>query len=164
MPLQAEENYLATSYFHRGYETSMIEAAKLSKFNLTLVGNGAEGTTLYGVHKPAKVFISSGKEKTDEVLCQLGTMFSKETSAEIEAAYQTLKLEEYDLPKFAGWGESALKSGTGTATPLIACQAAVLFHLCGFGLSYQEGYDTAKKLLEEGTCYKKLMEYIDSLF
>ena len=38
MPLEAQSgsNYLATSYFHRGYETSMIEVAKLSKFNLTI--------------------------------------------------------------------------------------------------------------------------------
>jgi len=70
MPLEAQAggNYLATSYFHRGYETSMIEVAKLSKFNLTMVGNGAEGTTLYGVHKPAKVFIESEKEDLDSVI------------------------------------------------------------------------------------------------
>jgi len=91
-------------------------------------------------------------------------MFSEESSAEIGAAYQALKSEEYDLPKLAEWGESALKNGTGTAAPLIACQAAVLSHLCGLGLSYQEGYDTARKLLEEGSCYKKFMEYVDSLF
>jgi anthranilate phosphoribosyltransferase len=166
MPLQAKAggNYLATSYFHRGYENSMIEVAKLSKFDLTLVGNGAEGTTLYGVHKPAKIFIESGNEKTSEVVCQLSKMFSEKISAEIEAAYQALKSEEYDLPKFTRWGESALKNGTGPAAPLIACQAGTLFHLCGFGLSFQEGYDAARKILQEGLCYKKLMEYIDHLF
>ncbi|MBT6602077.1 MAG: hypothetical protein HOB32_10565 [Nitrospina sp.] len=166
MPLQAKAggNYLATSYFHRGYENSMIEVAKQSKFDLTMVGNGAEGTTLYGVHKPAKIFIEPGNEKTNEVACQLNTMFSEKISAEIEAAYQALKLEEYDLPKFAGWGESALRNGTGPAAPLIACQAGTLFHLCGFGLSFQEGYDAARKALHEGLCYEKLMEYIDHLF
>ena len=166
MPLEAQAggNYLATSYFHRGYETSMIEVAKLSKFNLTVIGNGAEGTTLYGVHKPAKVFIESGKEKTEELLCQINTMFSEETTSEIEDAYKSLKSEEYDLPKFVEWGESALKSGTGPAAPLIACQGGTLFHLCGLGLSFQEGYDTARKLLQEGFCYKKLMQHIDNLF
>ena len=166
MPLEAQAggNYLATSYFHRGYETSMIEVAKLSKFNLTMVGNGAEGTTLYGVHKPAKVFIESEKEKTKEILCQISTMFSEETNSEIDNAYKALKSGEYDLPKFADWGESALKSGAGPAAPLIACQAGTLFHLCGLGLSFQEGYDAARKVLQEGFCYKKLMQHIDSLF
>jgi anthranilate phosphoribosyltransferase len=142
----------------------MIEVAKQSKFDLTMVGNGAEGTTLYGVHKPAKIFIEPGNEKTNEVACQLNTMFSEKISAEIEAAYQALKLEEYDLPKFAGWGESALRNGTGPAAPLIACQAGTLFHLCGLSLSFQEGYDAARKVLQEGFCYKKLMQHIDSLF
>jgi anthranilate phosphoribosyltransferase len=166
MPLEAETggNYLATSYFHRGYENSMIEVAKRSKFNLTIVGNGAEGTTLYGVHKPAKVFIESGKEKAEEVVCQISTMFSDETSSEIENNYKALKSEEYDLPKLVEWGESALKSGTGPAAPLIACQAGTLFHLSGFGLSFQEGYDAARKVLREGFCYKQLMQYIDNLF
>jgi anthranilate phosphoribosyltransferase len=166
MPLQAKTggNYLATSYFHRGYENSMIEVAKQSKFDLTMVGNGAEGTTLYGVHKPAKVFIESGKEQANEIACQLNTMFSEETSAEIENAYKSLKSAEYDLSKLVGWGESALKDGTGPATPLIACQAGTLFHLCGLSLSFQEGYDASYKILKEGFCYKKLMQHIDNLF
>ena len=142
----------------------MIEVAKLSKFNITTVGNGAEGTTLYGVHKPAKVFIESKKEKNKEILCQTSTMFSEETNSEINDAYKALKSEEYDLPKFVDWGESALKSGAGPAGPLIACQAGTLFHLCGLCLSFQEGYAAARKVLEEGFCYKKLMRHIDSLF
>ena len=166
MPLQAKagSNYLATSYFHRGYENSMIEVAKQSKFDLTMVGNGAEGTTLYGVHKPAKVFIESGKDQVSEVACQLSSMFSEETSSEIDKAYKSLKQEEYDLPKLVDWGESALKDGTGPAAPLIACHAGTLFHLCGLSLSFQEGYDASRKILQEGFCYKKLMQHIDNLF
>ena len=116
------------------------------------------------MHKPAKVFIESGKEKAKELLCQINAMFSEETNSEIEDAYKSLKSEEYDLPKFADWGESALKSGAGPAGPLIACQAGTLFHLCGLGLSFQEGYDAARKLLQEGFCYKKFMQHIDNLF
>ncbi len=166
MPLESSggNNYLATSYFHRGYETSMISIANLSKFNLAIIGNGAEGTTLYGVHKPSKVFISSKKGKTNEVNCQLSTMFSKKTNSEIEDAYKSLKSEEYNLPKFADWGESALKNGTGPAAPLIACQASTLFNLCGLSHSFQESYDTARKLLKEGCCYKELMQHIDNVF
>lgn len=166
MPLEAATggNFLATSYFHRGYETSMIEVAKLSKFNLTLVGNGAEGTTLYGIHKPAKVFIESGGKRAKEVICQINTMFSNETTSEIQNAYKALKSEEYDLSKLVGWGESALRKGTGPAAALIACQAGTLFHLCGLGLSFQEGYDAACKVLRDGSCYKKLMQHIDNLF
>ena len=166
MPLEAKAggNYLATSYFHRGYETSMIEVAKLSKFNLTMVGNGAEGTTLYGVHKPAKVFIESGKESAKEVTCQINTMFSNEITSEIENDYKALKSEEYDLSKLVEWGESALKNGTGPAASLIACQAGTLFHLCDLGLSFQEGYNAARKVLQQGFCYKNLMRHIDNLF
>ena len=53
-------------------------------------------------------------------------MFSVEATSEIENAYKALKSEEYDLPKLVAWGESALKSGTGPAAPLIACQAGTL--------------------------------------
>jgi len=129
-----------------------------------VVGNGAEGTTLYGVHKPAKVFIESKKEKTKEISCQISTMFSEKTNSEIDDAYNALKSEEYDLPKFADWGELALKNGTGPAAPLIACQAGTLFHLCGLSLSFQEGYSAARKVLQEGFCYKKLMQHIDNVF
>ena len=116
------------------------------------------------MHKPAKVFIESEKDKAKEILCQISTMFSEETNSEIDNAYKALKSEEYDLPKLADWGESALKSCAGPAAPLIACQAGTLFHLCGLGLSFQEGYDAARKVLQEGFCYKKLMQHIDSLF
>ena len=58
MPLQAEsKNYLATTYFHRGYEVSLTEIGKLSEFDRVIVGNGMEGTTLFGVHKEAKIFL-----------------------------------------------------------------------------------------------------------
>ncbi len=113
---------------------------------------------------PLKFLLNLKKKKTKEILCQISTMFSEETNSEIDDVYKALKSEEYDLPKFADWGESALKSGTGPAAPLIACQAGTLFHLCGLGLSFQEGYDAARKVLQEGFCYQKLMQHIDSLF
>ncbi|HIG52126.1 TPA: hypothetical protein EYQ19_01780, partial [Candidatus Pacearchaeota archaeon] len=47
------------------------------KFNLTMIGNGAEGTTLYGVHKPAKVFIESGKEKAKELCKKIATQIKE---------------------------------------------------------------------------------------
>jgi len=163
MPLEVKPggNYLATSYFHRGYETPMMAVAKLSKFDFTLAGNGAEGTSLYGVHKPATIFIESGKEKTDKVLCRLSAMFTRKTASKIKSTYETLKLEEYDLAKLANWGESALKNGTGLAAPLIACQAGTLFHLCGLCSSFQEGFNAAQNALNEGSCYSALMQYIN---
>ncbi|SVE19765.1 uncharacterized protein METZ01_LOCUS472619, partial [marine metagenome] len=165
MPLEAQTggNYLATSYFHRGYESPMMAVARLSRFDLTLTGNGAEGTTLYGVHKPAAVFIESGKEKTDEVRCQLSAMFSGETASKIEDNYKALKSEDYDLAKLAGWGESALKNGAGPAASLIACQAGTIFYLCGFCSSFQEGYDVAQNALHDGSCYKTLMQYLSKI-
>ncbi len=165
MPLEARAggNYLATGYFHRGYEIPMMEIAKLSRFDRTLVGNGQEGATLYGVHKPAKVFIESGKEKPDEVPCQLSAMFSQETASEIKDAHEALQSEEYDLKKLAGWGEAALKKGIGPAASLIACQAGTLLHLCGLSSSFQEGHDSARNALYGGSCYNALMEYMDRL-
>ena len=165
MPLEAQTggNYLATSYFHRGYEIPMMAVAKLSKFDLTIVGNGAEGTSLYGVHKPATVFIESGKEKTSEVRCQLSAMFSKETASKIENTYEVLKAEEYNLAKLVRWGETAIKNGAGPAAPLIACQAGTLFHLCGFCHSFQEGYDAAQNVLRRGSCYNELMQHISKI-
>ena len=162
MPLEAQTggNYLATSYFHRGYEIPMMAVAKLSGFDLTITGNGAEGTALYGVHKPGTVFIESGKENIDEVRCELGAMFSGKTASRIEAAYKTLKLEQYDLTKLTRWGESALKNGAGPASSLIASQAGTLFHLCGLCPSFQGGYDVALDTLNKGICYNALMEYI----
>ena len=91
-------------------------------------------------------------------------MFSNETTSEIENDYKALKSEEYDLSKLVEWGESALKNGTGPAASLIACQAGTLFHLCDLGLSFQEGYNAARKVLQQGFCYKNLMRHIDNLF
>ena len=46
MPLQAKsKNFLATTYFHRGYEISLTEIGKRSRFDRVIVGNGMEGTT-----------------------------------------------------------------------------------------------------------------------
>ena len=165
MPLEAQTggNYLATSYFHRGYEIPMMAVAKLSRFDLTLAGNGAEGTSLYGVHKPATIFIESGKGKTDKVLCRLSAMFTRKTASKIKSTYETLKSEEYDLAKLANWGESALKNGTGPAASLIACQAGTLFHLCGLCPSFQEGYDAAQSALHGGSCYNTFMQYINEI-
>ncbi|SVB30412.1 uncharacterized protein METZ01_LOCUS183266, partial [marine metagenome] len=111
----------------------------------------------------ATVFIASGKEKTDEVRCQLSSMFSGETASKIKDTYETLKSEEYDLAKLARWGESALKNGTGPAAPLIACQAGTLCHLCGLSSSFQEGYDAAQNALHGGSCHNALMQYISKI-
>ncbi len=165
MPLEARAggNYLATSYFHRGYEVPMMEVARLSKFDRTLTGNGEEGTTLYGVHKPATIFIESGKTNPEAVPCQLSTMYSQETASEIKDTHEALKSEEYDISQIASWGESALKNGTGPAAPLIACQAGSLLHLCGLSTSFQEGYDSARNALYGGSSYNTFMEYMNRL-
>ncbi|MEE1551311.1 MAG: hypothetical protein V1244_06770, partial [Nitrospinaceae bacterium] len=163
MPLQAQAggNFLATGYFHHGYEVPMMAVARLSGFDCTLVGNGMEGTTLYGVHKPATVFVDSGNSEPKEVQFDLEKMFLKKTVSEISSTYEGLKGEEYDLTKLTAWGEAALKNGAGPAAPLIACQAGILFHLTGSSLSFQEGYDTARNTLYSGTCYNKFMNFVD---
>ena len=163
MPLQVRTggNFLATGYFHRGYEIPMLAVARVSQFDRTLIGNGIEGATLYGVHKPATVFVDSGGGEPKELTCKLDKMFAEETASEIGDTYKALKTEEYDLSKLAAWGEAALKNGTGPAAPLIACQAGTLFHLLGSSPSFQEGYDTARNALYSGTIYNAFMEYIE---
>ena len=54
MPVKARKNILATTYFHRGYEIALTEIGKLSQFDKVIIGNGMEGTTLFGVHKETK--------------------------------------------------------------------------------------------------------------
>ncbi|KMP11366.1 hypothetical protein UZ36_04765 [Candidatus Nitromaritima sp. SCGC AAA799-C22] len=163
MPVEARAggNFLATGYFHSGYEVPMMAVARSSRFDRTLAGNGMEGTTLYGVHKPATVFVESGKNQPEKVQCQLDDMFLPETAVEIGDNYQALKSEKYDPAQLAAWGESALRNGTGPAAALVACQAGVLFHLFGFSPSFQEGYDTARNALYSGACYNTFMQYLD---
>jgi len=50
MPLKAQSDFLATNYFHPGYEESMLAVAPLGGWDIAVVGNGMEGSILYGVH------------------------------------------------------------------------------------------------------------------
>ena len=90
MPLQAEsKNYLATTYFHRGYEVSLTEIGKLSEFDRVIVGNGMEGTTLYAVHKEAKIFIQNGDSEAQPRTLKFSEMYQEETAKQITEATLT---------------------------------------------------------------------------
>ncbi len=164
-PVQARSkgNFLATGYFHRGYEVSMLAVARLSGFDKTLIGNGAEGTTFYGVHKEARVFIDSGENDPVEKKLVLQNMFSKVTCDEIQGAYQDLKSEKATLGFLARWGETALKNNQGPAAPLIACHAGTLGHLLGMFATAQAGYDVARTILSGGKCHPRLMAYLEEM-
>lgn len=164
-PIQARpgRNFLATGYFHRGYEVSMLAIARLSGFDKTLIGNGAEGTTLYGVHKEARVFIDSKEKDTVEKKLNLQNMFSKKTCEQIQNAYQSLKSEKPTLEFSAEWGETALRNNQGPAAPLIACHAGTLCHLLEMFKTPQEGFDTARNILSDGKCYPRLMRYLEEI-
>ena len=162
MPLKAmKENYLATTYFHRGYEIDMLKIAELSQFNKILLGNGAEGTTLFGVIKPTKAFIKSGKDELEERTLGLKSMFNKSTAQKISEAYETLKPETASLASLAEMGESALKGKNVPSTPLIACQAGTLSSLFGIFPDPQIGFNAAEKLMQAGDPYKNLMRFIE---
>ncbi|MFQ5715578.1 MAG: hypothetical protein ACE5GQ_00595 [Nitrospinales bacterium] len=162
MPLQAMggENYLATGYFHKGYEAPMIAAAELSGFQKTIIGNGMEGGSLYGVHKPARVFIVAKGKETQELRLSLDDMFSADTARQIREAFQALKTETPRLDSLAAWGEAALKDGSGPAAPLVACQAGTICRLVGLYPNHQAGFEAARHILKRGTCYEKFMRFV----
>jgi anthranilate phosphoribosyltransferase len=164
-PIKAHSqgNFLATGYFHRGYEVSMLAIARLSGFDQTIIGNGAEGTTLYGVHKEARVFIDSGEKEAVEKKLGLQNVFSKVTRDEIQGTYQDLKSEKPTLEFLSQWGEAALKNNQGPAAPLIACHSGTLGHLLGMFPTAQEGFDTARNILKDGKCYSRLMQYLEEI-
>lgn len=164
MPLQADgKNLLATTYFHRGYELSLIEIGKRSQFDRVIVGNGMEGTTLFGVHKETKVFIQEGETEARPRSLKLSEMYLKETATRIEEAHNTLKEVESKRETIAELGERALKTGEGPAAIQIASQAGCLTDLASLFRTPQEGFDAAMKVLQSGICYDRLMKWVDAL-
>ena len=162
LPLKAEKNYLATNYFHPGYEVSMLAVAKLSGFDSVAIGNGMEGGTLFGVHKQGKVFIESGGEKTEEKKLDYETLYDSATAQEIGEAFKALKQIPATRETLAELGEQALQDGTGTAAPMIAHQAGTLCHLFGIIADLPTATATARDILKKGTCYSQLMEYVQA--
>ena len=161
MPLQAEsKNYLATTYFHRGYEVSLTEIGKLSEFDRVIVGNGMEGTTLFGVHKEAKIFIQNGDSEAQPRTLKFSEMYQEETVKQITESHEALKEIKSKRETLAEMGESALKNGKGPAAIQIASQAACLINLSDIFKTPQEGFDAALKVLKSGVCYEKLMQWI----
>ena len=161
MPLQAEsKNYLATTYFHRGYEVSLTEIGKLSEFDRVIVGNGMEGTTLFGVHKEAKVFIQNGDSEAQPRTLKCSEMYLEKTATQIIESHEALKEIESKRESIADMGENALKTGKGPAAIQIASQAACLSNLSNTFKTPQEGFNAALKVLQSGTCYEKLMEWV----
>ena len=160
MPVKARKNILATTYFHRGYEIALTEIAKLSQFDKAIIGNGMEGTTLFGIHKEAKVFIQEGSSDAEQKNLHLKTMYNQVTALRIAKAHEELKSVESTLETIARMGEEALKTGKGPASLQIASQAGTLTHLSGMFATAQEGFDQALAVLESGKVYESLMQWI----
>ena len=164
MPLKADsKNFLATTYFHRGYEVSLTEIAKRSLFDRVIVGNGMEGTTLFGIHKEAKVFIQDGEDETQSRSLIFSKMFDEKTVKQIAESHEALKETESQRETIAKLGEQALKKGEGPAAIQIASQASCLCHLADIFQSPQEGFEVAIKILNSGICYERLMQWVESL-
>jgi anthranilate phosphoribosyltransferase len=160
LPVKARKNILITTYFHRGYETALTEIGKLSEFDKVIVGNGMEGTTLFGVHKEAKVFIQDSSEETKQNNLSLKTLYNEETARRLAEAHEELKPIESSLETIVKLGQNALKAGTGPASLQIASQVGTLTHLCGVFDTAQEGFDQALALLKSGKAYEALMQWI----
>ena len=160
LPLKARKNILATTYFHRGYEVALTEIGKLSQFDKVIIGNGMEGTTLFGV-KETKMFVQDNNGEAEQKSLSLQTLYDEETARRIAKAQEELKPIESTLGTLTKMGEHALKAGQGPASLQIASQAGTLAHLCGLFATAQEGFDSAMKVLQSGTCYDPLMQWIE---
>ncbi len=160
MPLKARKNILATTYFHRGYEVALTEIGKLSQFDKVIIGNGMEGTTLFGV-KETKLFIQDNNGEAEQASLSLKTLYDEETARRIAKAQEELKPIESTLVTLTKMGESALKTGQGPASLQIASQAGTLTHLSGLFATAQEGFDQALAVLESGTAYDSIMQWIE---
>jgi anthranilate phosphoribosyltransferase len=160
MPLTATTNYLATNYFHPGYEESMLAVAALGGWDIAVVGNGMEGSTLYGVHKTAKLFIHLNKIGVQEKKLDISRELDASTAQQMEEAFDAVKGILASREKVAELGEQALQGKGGPAAPLIAWQAATLGYLFGRFPDVPSAYETANTLLSSGDCFGKLMNYI----
>ncbi|UCD11439.1 MAG: hypothetical protein JSU88_12455 [Nitrospinaceae bacterium] len=165
MPVAAQPggNYLATGYFHKGYEVAMMAIAEAGDFDRVAVGNGMEGTTLYGVHKAAKVFFRQKGAEPREIPLDKEKMFYAKTASQVAGAYQELKTVPARASIIAELGEAALKGKTGPASTLIASQAGTLHHLFGLSPSPQAGFERASAVLASGGCHGNLMRYLEGL-
>ena len=160
MPLQAKTNCLATNYFHPGYEESMLAVAALSNWDIALVGNGMEGSTLYGVHKTAKLFIHLNKIGVQEKKLDPSRELDASNAQLIQTAFEELKQIPASREKVAELGEQALQGKGGPAAYLIAWQAATLCYFFGRFQDIPSAYKTAKSLLKSGSSYNNLMNYL----
>jgi anthranilate phosphoribosyltransferase len=160
MPLTAKSNYLATNYFHPGYEESMLAVAALGGWDIAVVGNGMEGSILYGVHKTAKLFVHLNKIGVQEKKLDASREMGSSTAQQIQEAYEALKQTSASREQVAELGEQALQGKGGPAEPLIAYQAATLGYLFGRFQDVPSGYQTAHLILQSGNCYDKLVNYL----
>ncbi len=163
MPVRARPggNFLATGYFHKGYEIPMLAIARESRFDRVALGNGQEGTTLYGVHKTARVFLHREGEAEREIRLDKETMLDRESASRVAAAYQELKTSEASARVITELGEAALKGKPGPAAWLIACQAGTLFSLFGLARDPEAGFNRAMEVLSKGGCYDALMRCLE---
>ncbi len=163
MPLKAKTNFLATNYFHPGYEEPMLAVAQLSDFNRVIIGNGMEGTTLYGIHKKAKLFIHSQEEEPKDISIYFESVYNETTVRKIKNAFEELKEISATRTNLAQLGEQALKNGSSPATVMIAHQAATLKSHFHKQTNLQNTFDLAIRLQKEGKCFEKLMSLIEEM-
>jgi anthranilate phosphoribosyltransferase len=90
-----------------------------------------------------------------------GQELGSSTAQQIQEAFEALKKSSANREKVAALGEQALQGKGGPAAPLIAWQAATLGYLFGRFPDVQIGYETARQLINSGTCYEKLMNYLN---
>ena len=160
MPLQAKSNYLATNYFHPGYEESMLAVAALGGWDIAVIGNGMEGSSFYGVHKTAKLFVHLNKVGVQEKQLDASRELDSQTAQQIKEAFEAIKEIPASRESVAELGEQALQGKGGPAASLIAWQAATLGYLFGRIPDINSGYKTAMQILKSGCCSDNLTTYL----
>lgn len=163
MPLCAGQNFLATNYFHPGYEVSMLAVAKASTFDRVIIGNGMEGGTLYGVHKKAKTFLNFEAGEQEDRIFDCVTLFGDQAGNRILEAQSALKEMQASRRIIADGGERALRGEPHPALELIACQATTLLWLLDEIKDPAQSINEARALLQTGKVYETLMRYLEDL-
>lgn len=159
-PLSAEKNFLSSNYFHPGYEVSMLAVAKESGFDRVIIGNGMEGTTLFGVHKLGKVFTQDKHSDAFENKVDTHQLLDARDAEAIRTAFEQLKSVVCERDTLAELGEAALNGENNPATIMIAVHAALLFWLAGKSDTARDALGQALDVLSKGNAGRAFQSFI----
>ncbi len=159
---RAGGNYLASGYFHKGYEVPMLGVGDVSEFDRVILGNGTEGSTLYGIHKAigSKVFIQTPPNEVEEMQVTPDSLVLPNWAMQIKESFEELKNIPVELKSLCESGEQALKLGEGPAAQMIAWQTSLMLYFCGVESDFIKAFDKALNVLNKGEAYSSWESYM----